>query len=61
MVVYGIISVVVIFVLRILIIGKLLWWLPGLIAFSALAGAVWGGLKAKEGIVVRYPGAIKFI
>ena len=59
--VYWILSVVVIFILRIIVIGKLLWWVPGVIAFLALAGAVWGGLKAKNGIVVRYPGAIKFI
>lgn len=59
--VYWIISVVVIYVLKILLIGYLLWWVPGLIGFSGLGGAVWAGIKAKDGVVVRYPVAIKFI
>lgn len=53
--------VLIIFVLKLIVIGKLLFWVPGLITIAQLGGTVVGAIRAYDGERFRYPLILRFI
>ena len=47
--------------LRIIFIGKLLFWVPGLILIAQLGGTVVGAIRAYDGERFRYPLILRFV
>jgi hypothetical protein len=54
-------AVAIIFLLRVIVIGKLLFWVPGLILILQLGGTVVGAIRAYDGERFRYPLILRFV
>lgn len=54
-------AVAVIFLLKFIVIGKLLFWMPGLIVIAQLGGTVVGAIRAYDGERFRYPLILRFV
>jgi len=57
----GISAWLIIFVLKFIFIGKLLFWVPGLILIAQLGGTVVGAIRAYDGERFRYPLILRFV
>ncbi len=57
----GLAAVAIIFVLKLIVIGKLLFWVPGLILIAQLGGTVVGAIRAYDGERFRYPLILRFV
>ena len=57
----GLSAWLVITVLKIIFIGKLLLWVPGLILIAQLGGTVVGAIRAYDGERFRYPLILRFV
>lgn len=53
--------IVAVWVLKIVFIGKLLWWLPSLILIAQLGGTVVGAIRAYDGERFRFPLILRFV
>jgi len=57
----GLSAWLIITVLKIIFIGKLLFWVPGLILIVQLGGTVVGAIRAYDGERFRYPLILRFV
>ena len=57
----GLSAFVIIYVLKLIVIGKLLFWVPGLILIAQLGGTVVGAIRAYDGERFRYPLILRFV
>ena len=58
---YGVIVGVLVFLLKIILIGYLFIWLPTLVMIAQLGGSIVGGIRAHDGEKFRYPLILRFL
>ncbi len=61
MLIYGVILFVLVYLLKIILIGHLLGWVPFLVMIAQLGGSIVGGIRAHDGEKFRYPLILRFL
>lgn len=58
---YGVLVGIVVYLLKIILIGYLLVWLPLLVMIAQLGGSIVGAIRAHDGENFRYPLILRFL
>lgn len=61
MLLYCAVASIAVFILKVVLIGHLLVWIPGLVVIAQIGGSIVGAIRAHDGESFRYPCILRFI